>query len=190
MAHDEPKVSGGTQEPFLSTTPSLSIIKPAPDFALRDPAGWVVHLSALRGRVVLLSFIYTSCATACPLLTQQMALLQTRLKQAGVRARSVHFLSVTVDPARDSAEALGRYAKRFAIDPGQWQFLREEPERLAPVLSAYDEWRRPLPDGDIDHPARLYLIDQRGQLREIYSLAFFDERQAFLDIRVLLREPR
>jgi protein SCO1/2 len=190
IAHEEQRTSGGTQEPFLSVTPSLSVIKPAPHFALLDPAGRVVHLSALRGRVVLLSFIYTHCSAACPLLTQQMALLQARLKQAGVRAHSVHFLSVTVDPVRDSADTLSRYAKRFAIDPGQWQFLREEPERLAPVLSAYDEWRRPLAKGDIDHPARLYLIDQRGQLREIYSLAFFDERQAFLDIRVLLREPQ
>ncbi|MBI4271464.1 MAG: SCO family protein, partial [Candidatus Rokubacteria bacterium] len=41
----------------------------------------------------------------------------------------------------------------------------------------------------IDHPARLYLLDPAGRVREIYSLSFFDERQAFLDIRALLREP-
>jgi cytochrome oxidase Cu insertion factor (SCO1/SenC/PrrC family) len=57
------------------------------------------------------------------------------------------------------------------------------------VLRAYDEWLRPLANGEIDHPARLYLIDQRGRIREIYSLAFFDERQAFLDIQALLQEP-
>jgi protein SCO1/2 len=190
IAHEKQRASGGPEEPFLSVTPSLSVIKPAPNFALRDTAARMVRLSALRGRVVLLSFIYTHCSAACPLLTQQMALLQTRLKHAGVRAHGVHFLSVTVDPVRDSADTLGRYAKRFAIDPDQWQFLREEPERLAPVLSAYDEWRRPLANGDIDHPARLYLIDQRGRIREIYSLGFFDERQAFLDVRVLLQEPQ
>jgi len=190
MAHEEPRASGGTQEPFLAVTPRLSVIKPAPDFALLDPAGRGVQLSALRGRVVLLSFVYTDCSAACPLLTQQMARLQTRLKEAGIRAHGVHFLSVTVDPGRDSADTLSRYATHFAVDLGQWQFLREEPERLAPVLSAYDEWRRPLANGDIDHPARLYLIDQQGRIREIYSLAFFDERQAFLDIQVLLQEPQ
>jgi protein SCO1 len=189
-AHEAQRASGGTQEPFLSITPSLSVIKPAPNFVLRDPVGRAAHLSALRGQVVLLSFIYTHCAAACPLLTQQMALLQARLKQAGVRNHGVHFLSVTVDPVRDSADTLSHYAQHFAIDTGQWQFLREEPERLAPVLRDYDEWRRPLAHGNIDHPARLYLIDQRGRLREIYSLAFFDERQAFLDIQVLLREPQ
>jgi len=41
---------------------------------------------------------------------------------------------------------------------------------------------------DIDHPARIYLIDPRGDIREIYSLSFFNERQAFLDIQALLRE--
>ena len=43
-----------------------------------------------------------------------------------------------------------------------------------------------LPKGEIDHPARLYLIDQKGNIREIYSLAFFNEKQALIDIRTLL----
>jgi hypothetical protein len=71
-----------------------------------------------------------------------------------------------------------------------WRFLRQEPAALAPVLTAYDEWRRPLPNGELDPPARLYPIDRRGRIREIDSLAFFDERQALLDIQALLREPR
>ncbi len=155
------------------------------EFTLLDTEGGEVRLSALRGRAVLLSFSFTHCSTACPLLTQQMALLQAHLTDAGVPAHHVHFLSITVDPERDSADALGRYAERFGADRGRWQFLREEPQRLAPVLSAYDEWRRPLANGDIDHPASLYLIDQRGRVREIYSLALFDERQAFRDIQTL-----
>jgi protein SCO1/2 len=190
MAHEAQRAAEGTQEPFLSVAPRLAAIKPAPHFTLPDLAGKEVRLSALQGRVVLLSFIYTQCSIACPLLTQQMALLQTRLKHAGGRTHSVHFLSVTVDPVRDSVDTLGRYAQHFAIDPNRWQFLRAEPERLAPVLRAYDEWLRPLADGEIDHPARLYLIDQQGQIREIYSLAFFNERQAFLDIQVLLQETQ
>ena len=45
-----------------------------------------------------------------------------------------------------------------------------------------------MPDGDLDHPARVHLIDPDGQIREIYSLAFFDGRQALIDIRALLQE--
>lgn len=119
-----------------------------------------------------------------------MAALQRRLIEVRLLRSRVGLVSVTVDPGRDSAEALARYANAFGADPEGWRFLRESPERLGSVLAAYDEWTRVLPGGEIDHPARLYLIDARGRIREIYSLALFDERQAFLDIQALLREPR
>jgi cytochrome oxidase Cu insertion factor (SCO1/SenC/PrrC family) len=95
-----------------------------------------------------------------------------------------------VDPSRDSREVLGRYAARFGAALGGWRFLRDEPERLQPVLATYDEWTRMQSDGQIDHPARLYLVDRKGAIREIYSLSFFDERQVFLDIQALLGEAR
>ncbi len=195
-----PQARGGTprvsSSPFhpnqaaLSVAPSLPVIKPAPDFTLLDTAGQPVRLSDLRGQVVLISFIYTRCPSACPLLTARMSSLWKRLSRDGADAHRVRFLSVTVDPARDSAAALERYAKNFKVDLGAWKLLREKPEKLRPVLTAYDEWTRPQPDGEIDHPARLYLIDQRGRVREIYSISFFDERQAFLDIQALLRESQ
>jgi cytochrome oxidase Cu insertion factor (SCO1/SenC/PrrC family) len=116
-----------------------------------------------------------------------MALLQQRLARAGLRARLV---SITVDPERDTATALERYAAAVGADRARWHFLRDEPALLAPVLAAWDEWARRERDGGIDHPARLHLVDARGDVHEIYALAFFDERQAELDIRALLREPR
>ena len=189
LAHQDPP-SAQLDHPALSPAPRLPLIKPAPDFTLLDTSGRPTQLSELRGHVVLISFIYTACSSACPLLTQRMALLQARLARSGLRRREAHFLSITVDPYRDSAEALGRYAGRFGAGSDGWRFLREEPERLQPVLAAYDEWTRPQPDGEIDHPARLYLVDRRGNIREIYSLSFFDERQAFRDIRALLKEAR
>jgi cytochrome oxidase Cu insertion factor (SCO1/SenC/PrrC family) len=93
-----------------------------------------VRLAELRGRVALVSFVYTRCLTACPLL------------------------------------------------------LRDEPSRLTPVLHAWDEWTRRGGDGELDHPARVYLLDRAGRVREIYALEFFDQRQAWLDVRALLRE--
>ena len=74
----------------------------------------------------------------------------------------------------------------FNADERGWRFLRESPGKLKSVLKAYDEWTKLLPKGEIDHPARVYLIDQRGNTREIYSLAFFSEKQALLDIKALL----
>jgi protein SCO1/2 len=169
--------------------PSLAVIRPARDFALVDPEGQLVRLGDFAGRVVLLAFVYASCPAACPLITQRMARLQRRLRAAGWLGQRVVLVSVTVDPERDTPAALARYARSWGADPQGWRFLREDPPRLHPVLAAWDEWTRRLPDGEIDHPARLHLIDARGRVREIYSLALFDERQAFLDIQALLREP-
>ncbi|MBI4638415.1 MAG: SCO family protein [Candidatus Rokubacteria bacterium] len=190
-SHDPPRDRESRDlDPRLARNPSLAVIRPAPDFRLLDVTGGVASLSELRGRVVLLSFTYASCPSACPLITQRMAMLQRGLREARLLPSRVNLLSITVDPERDSAASLGRYARGFGADPEGWRFLREAPERLGPVLGAYDEWTVHRPGGDIDHPARLHLIDREGRVREIYSLALFDERQAFLDILALLREPR
>jgi len=162
------------------------VIKSAPDFTLLDTSGRPVRLLALRGHPVLLSFIYTKCSGACPLVTQRMALLHERLTHAGLRGTV--FLSVSVDPERDSARELDRYATHFGGPHAGWKLLRDEPERVRRVLAVYDEWTRPQPNGDIDHPALIYLVDPRGDIREIYCLSFFNERQAFVDIQALLRE--
>lgn len=184
--HPEPRAAADAKN--VSVTPWLPVIGKAAEIALIDTDANRVSLRGLRGQVVLVSFIYTQCTTACPLLTYRMARLQKRLREA--RAERVQFLSITVDPARDTARVLADYAARFGIEARQWRFLRDEPQALAPVLAAYGEWTRRLADGDLDHPARLFLVDARGDLREIYSLAFFDEGQAFHDIRALLREAR
>lgn len=170
--------------PSLSNAPHLAVIKPAPDFTLLDTHGQPVRLAELRGRTVLLAFVFTACKSACPLISQQMSTLQDQLARSGLLPRRVTLLSVTVDPARDTPEVLAQYARRFNARPG-WFFLRDTPQKMQPMLAGYDEWTRKLPDGDVDHPARIYLIDPAGQVREIYSLAFFDERQALIDIRAV-----
>ena len=181
--HDESKQ--GNSFSALSAHPRLAVIAAAPDFALHDSTGAVVRLSDLRGQVVLVAFVYTSCTTACPILSHQMASLQKRLKQEKLLPGRVTLLSVTVDPPRDDAAALARYASSVGADPRGWRFLRDTPEALTPVLGAYHEWTQALPGGEIDHPARVHLIDADGRIREIYSLAFFDPRQALIDIRAL-----
>lgn len=186
--HEAGPTRGARPPGPVSADPSLPVIRRAPDFALLDPDGRVVRLSDFRERVVLLAFIYTSCPAACPLVTQRMAVLQRRLAAAGLFPGRVNLVSVTVDPERDGAGVLARYAQRFGADPRGWRFLRDRREALEPALAAWDEWTKPLPGGEIDHPARLHLVDRAGRVREIYSLSFFDERQALSDIRALLGE--
>jgi protein SCO1 len=170
----------------ISEAPRLPVIRAAPDFTLFDVKGRQVRLADLRGRAVLVAFVYTDCKSACPLLSHRMGRLQSRLAAAGLADRAT-LLSITVDPEHDTAEVLARHAHELRAGEA-WHFLRAEPVTLRKVLSRYDEWSRRLPGGDLDHPARLHLIDAAGRVREIYSLAFFDERQALQDIAALLRE--
>jgi len=118
-----------------------------------------------------------------------MATLQKRVMNDKLLRGRVMLLSVTVDPSRDSATVLASYASALGADPTTWKFLRDSREAITPVLGAYHEWTRVMPDGDLDHPARVHLIDADGQIREIYSLAFFDPRQALIDIRALTGAP-
>ena len=174
----------------ISANPSLSVIARAPEFTLQDPSGKPVRLSDYQGRVVLLAFVFTTCPGVCPLISKQMSALQESLKQEGLFGRKANLVSVTVDPETDTAAVLANYAKTYGADPAGWRFLRETPAKTQPVLKAYDEWTKLLPKGELDHPARVYLIDQRGDIREIYSLAFFNEKQALIDIKALLAGGR
>src|SRR3989449_9556599 len=137
-AHDAPQ-SADAPARLLSTHPSLSVIGRAPRFTLGDPEGRPVSLTDFAGRIVLLAFIYTSCPSACPLVTQRMAVLQRRLTAAGLFPSSVNFVSVTVDPDRDTTETLARYAKGVGADPGGWEFLREGGDDPRLVLAAWDQ---------------------------------------------------
>ncbi|PWT76690.1 MAG: SCO family protein [Proteobacteria bacterium] len=175
-------------EPVVSANPSLAVISRAPAFSLRDPSGQTVRLSDYRGRVVLLAFVFTTCPGVCPLISQQMAYLQAHLKDEKLFGTKASMVSVTVDPETDTPEVLANYAKRYDADAAGWRFLRESPEKTKPVLKAYDEWTKLLPKGELDHPARVYLIDQKGNIREIYSLSFFNEKQALIDMKKLIGE--
>ena len=75
----------------------------------------------LANKVVVISFIYTSCPDACPLETARLAGVQEAL--GGRVGQDVFFYSISIDPARDTVAALARYAERFGAGPG-WLFLR------------------------------------------------------------------
>src|SRR5436309_14283544 len=151
-AHDAPQRAGAAR--LLSTHPSLGVIGRAPRFTLGDPEGRPVSLTDLAGRIVLLAFIYTSCPSACPLVTQRMAVLQRRLTAAGLFPSRVNFVSVTVYPDRDTTETLAPYGKGIAAPPPRWTLLPAESGAPRPLLAAWDEWSNPPPPAAPAPPAR------------------------------------
>ena len=176
---------------FLVDDARLAVIQDAPDFTLTTQDGKEVSLRALRGKVLLVSFVFTTCSGSCPPTTSRMVQVQERLASRGLfKNGRVRLLTITLDPARDTPEAMARYAKLYDADTSNWQFLTGRPERVAKVLADWGMWTKPTANGQLDHPSRIFLVDDRGRVREIYDLANLKPAWVVEDIESLLRKTR
>lgn len=125
----------------------------------------------VKGKVVAINFMFTTCQLACPLTTPRLVEVQ---KTLGERAgRDVTFLSISLDPGHDTPEVLRRYAEAFGAGPG-WYFLtgkRHDIERLRRALGVYDV--DPLVDADRTQHAGLIVLgnEPRARWNAIASLS-------------------
>jgi protein SCO1/2 len=165
---------------------TLPRIGPAPEFTLTNQDGQRVSLTALRGKVVAITFIYTTCVDTCPLLTAKMASLQGRL--GSDFGPQVQFLSITVDPARDTPEVLKRYAVGHGAKGAGWAFLTGTPSEIQVVAKHYGVYYRKTPRGDVDHTFLTSLVDPDGILRVQYLGVRFDPNELLRDLQALVRE--
>lgn len=118
-----------------STFEGLPIQPPklAPALALRNYTGQSVHLSALRGKAVLVTFVYTHCPDVCPLMVSKLAAAQ---RQLGPEARNLQIIAVTVDPKNDTPRAVTQFlAARGAT--GRMDYLIGSVAQLLPVWKAW-----------------------------------------------------
>jgi protein SCO1 len=164
----------------------LSRIGPAPGFSLTAQDGNRLTLAALRGKVVAVTFIYASCTDTCPLLTAKLAGVQGRLGPEF--GRRVRFVSITVDPERDTPDVLARYARSHGASPAGWAFLTGTPAEIKDVARRYGVVYRRQERGDVDHTFLTSLVDARGILRVQYLGVRFDPDEFLRDLRSLLRE--
>jgi protein SCO1/2 len=164
----------------------LPTIGTAPEFALTSQDGARVRLTDFRGKVVAVSFIYTLCASTCPVLTPLMSHVQDQL---GVDfGKKVGFVSITVDPERDTPEVLKLYAEAFGADLAGWSFLTGTPAAIRDVTRRYGVFASDNAAGDIDHTFLTSIVDQRGFLRVQYLWVRFNPDEFRNDILSLLRE--
>ena len=164
----------------------LSKIGPAPAFTLTAQDGRRLSLNELHGKVVVITFIYTSCVDACPLLTAKMAALQNDL--GNDFGPKIFFLSITVDPEHDTLEILTRYAQVHGANLSGWAFLTGSPDEIQAVARQYGIYRKQQTDGDVDHTFLTSLVDQHGTLRVQYMGVRFDPGEMQRDLQSLLWE--
>jgi protein SCO1 len=165
----------------------LSRIGPAPDFALTMQDGARVGLADLRGKVVVVTFIYTTCADTCPLLTAKLVGIQRQLDTDGARVR---FVAITVDPKKDTPAALRRYAEGHGAKAPGWIFLTGTEGEIGEVARRYGIYVKKRPGGDVDHTFLTSVIDGEGVLRVQYQGVRFDPGEFLRDLRSLLIEER
>jgi protein SCO1/2 len=150
---------------------------------LTDHAGRPRHLEDFRGKAVVLFFGFTHCPDVCPTTLADTA---QALKQLGEDAQRVQVLMVTVDPERDTPEALARYVTAF--DP-RFLGLRGDPaatQRAAKEFKVYFEKRKSGDGYSVDHSGQSYVIDPQGRLRLLVRPERIAEDLA-PDLRTLLR---
>ena len=165
---------------------ALPTIGPAPAFTLTDQDERKLSLADLRGKVVVLTFIYATCADTCPLLTAKMAGLQARLDPDF--GRRVFFVSVTVDPERDRAAVLKGYGTAHGARFDGWAFLTGTPAEIREVAKRYGIFSKKTARGDVDHTFLTSVIDPRGVLRVQYMGVRFEATELLADVRSVLAE--
>jgi protein SCO1/2 len=149
----------------LGMAESLPKTKPAPEFTLTKQDGKRLSLKELRGKVLAITFIFARCTDTCPLLTAKMAGIQNRLGPAF--GPQVFFLSITVDPERDTPAVLKRYAEAHRANTAGWAFLTGSPDEIREVTRRYGIYYKKRPRGDVDHTFLTSLVDQWNSPRPV-----------------------
>ncbi len=171
---------------LLAAPAPAQAASPAPDFTLVNQEGKRISLQQFRGRLVILTFLYTHCPDICPLTTAKLVQVQNELKKRDWFGSKVVFLSLTFDPERDTPAVLKSYAAQFKVDHTGWHFLSGHPPAVRKVVAAYRVPVRPSAKrGRIDHGLPTLVIDPQGRILGYYN-PDFNPQDAVRDITHLL----
>lgn len=135
----------------------------APDFMLLDQDNRKFASETLRGKVVALNFIFTTCTDVCPIFTANLAQLQRTLNDR--YGSELFFVSITTDPEVDSPKVLKAYAKRYSADFKNWVFLTGSEAELIPVWKSFGIRVIKKARGLVQHVSLTTVIDRQGLRR-------------------------
>ena len=154
------QVSGASQAAKQSST---GLNAKAPNFVLLNQDGERFDSTMLRGKVVVLNFIFTTCTDVCPLFTANLAEFQRALKNE--HSGNVFIVSITTDPEIDSPKVLKAYAQRYQADFQNWAFLTGSESQLKPVWEGFGVRVIKKGRGLVQHTGLTTVIDRQGVRR-------------------------
>ena len=144
-----------------------------PAFELLSQSGSKVRLDDLRGGVWIGDFIFTNCASSCPMMSAQLQKLRAALGDV----EGVRFVSFSVDPERDTPEKLAEYARGYGARPEEWLFLTGDKAAMRSL--ATEGFHLPVDEPSAEdlaqgaeavlHSTRLVLVDAQGRIRGYYD---------------------
>jgi protein SCO1 len=162
-----PSSSASTLSSAPGDFPSNNHADSLPAMTLIDQYGRSVRLESLKGKPVLIDFIYTTCPGPCETMTAKIAQIARGLgTNLGTRLTIV---SVTLDPEHDGPRQLLDFAKAQGADRKGWFFLTGKPAEIERLLSVYGLKRQRDSNGMIDHILEMFLLGPDGRQIRFYS---------------------
>ncbi len=152
---------------------------------LVDQRGSPFALDQLRGKTVVLNFIFTHCPGICPTQTAALHRVQQGLPDA-VRAR-VHFTSVSIDPERDTPAALMAFAQQHRLDLDHWTFVTGTRQELAALAQLYSAEALAPGADPLGHRSEVRVLDAEGRLVQTYTGVPLDETRLTRELQTVDR---
>ncbi len=161
-------------------------------FKFVNQEGDTVTQDAVKGKIYVVEYFFTTCKGICPRMNENMS----KVYEAFRGNERVMILSHTVDPKKDTVEAMKAYSLRFEADPEQWMFLTGDKKELydaarySYLISAADDTATVDIQSDFIHTDRFVLVDGDGYIRgRFYKGTDMGEvNQLIGDIKMLLKE--
>jgi protein SCO1/2 len=154
-----------------------------PDFSLKDQDDKAFRFANVRGQVILITFIFTTCPDVCPLLTANFAAIQRALEKEKIK--NYVLLSITTDPEQDTPAILKEYAGRFKADFRRWSFLTGGRAEVAKVWKMFGVNVIKNESGQVQHTTFTTLVDRRGNRRVDYYGDRWSDTEVLRDIHWL-----
>jgi protein SCO1 len=165
-----------------------------PDFAFRNQDGRTIRLMQFKGKVVLLTFIYTRCPLPnfCVRMSRNFAEIDKQLQKDPALLKKTHLVSVSFDPKYDTPQVLRSYGGAYTGNYTQetfahWDFAAPTEKELSQVLQFFDVGATPEADHTITHSLSTVVIAPDGKLYKWYPGNEWTVDQVMADVRKLIK---